>query len=171
MRGAVSAFAREHCGRRPSRRTLVLLAALCTLAVLTSAIGPWQRRGAARRCETEPSSPQPAEASPADMNFHENRESPDGATLAICTIVKVAADDPQWRDGRAEDVHEAREAELRSYGAHYAHIDQTKLQALPHAGRPLRTHCRLSVGRFTSVDSWFGLLGCFSVAHSAFLLL
>ena len=115
MRAADSSPTREHWGRRVgvplSRRTLVLLAALCTLAMLTSAADSWRRRSATSGCAPEASAPpQPDEASPADTASLADAEPPDSAALAICVIVKVAADDPQWRDGRAEDVHEARAA-------------------------------------------------------------
>ncbi len=35
-------------------------------------------------------------------------QAPDDATVAVCTTVKIAADDPQWVDGHAEDLHEVR---------------------------------------------------------------
>jgi len=38
------------------------------------------------------------------------REPPGHATLAICLVTRVDADDPQWVDGRAEDLHEASDS-------------------------------------------------------------
>ena len=35
-------------------------------------------------------------------------EPPGHATVAICLVTRIDADDPQWVDGRAEDLHEAR---------------------------------------------------------------
>ncbi len=34
-------------------------------------------------------------------------EPPGHATLAICLVTRIDADDPQWVDGKAEDLHEA----------------------------------------------------------------
>ena len=33
-------------------------------------------------------------------------EAPDNAAVAVCTIMKITPDDPQWVGGHAEDLHE-----------------------------------------------------------------
>ena len=88
------------------QRTPALLAALGVLALLASTAGPWQRRGVSCDCETDSQALQPLEAVQGDAAEPEG--APDDATFAICTMVKLEKDDPQWNDGRAEDLHEVR---------------------------------------------------------------
>ena len=77
---------------------LAALAVLCTSLAWASAGSRW-RLPVCGGPALEPS--QRAHAAAA--------EPPDNATFAICTIINLAADDPQWVDGRAEDLHEVRQ--------------------------------------------------------------
>lgn len=80
-----------------NRSTVLIMAAFCTLALaLPAAVS--QRWSQHERCTTH------ARAQRDDTAWQ--WESPDNATFAICVIMKVPADDPQWVDGRPEDVHE-----------------------------------------------------------------
>ncbi len=87
-----------------SRSTVVLLGTLCALTflILPAAVSLQQRQWA--RCSTQ----RPAAARLDKAVRWEPQEALDNATFAICVIMNVPADDPQWVDGRAEDVHEVR---------------------------------------------------------------
>ena len=104
-----SALAQEHADRWPwdslSRSTAAVLATLCALTflVLPAAVSWQQQRGARCHAQHYPGAAQRAD----DASWR--RWPPDNATFAICVMMKVSADDPQWVDGRAEDVHEARD--------------------------------------------------------------
>ena len=79
-----------------SRHSAVTLAmAACTLVLLAAIVGPRQRGD----CGSE-SALQVAQLTQA--------EPPDNATVAICSIMRLDPDDPQWVDGRAEDLLEVR---------------------------------------------------------------
>ena len=103
--------AHEHGDRWPwdslSRSTVVVLAALCALTflVLPAAVSLQQRLQA--RCARQRQYPA-ARRDEAAALWETPPEAPDNATFAICVIMNVPADDPQWADGRAEDVHEVR---------------------------------------------------------------
>ncbi len=89
--------AQSWCYVSPTRQTVVLLVTLCTLGLLAPTACSWVQHAR----DTTPAPRQLAEV-------ERRQEAPDTATFAICAIVRVASDDPQWVDGRAEDVHEAR---------------------------------------------------------------
>ena len=79
--------------RRYSWHVTAAIAVLCTWLAWASG-GRWQRLAGS---EIGLQTSQRARAEP-----------PDNATFAICTIINLVADDPQWIDGRAEDLHEVR---------------------------------------------------------------
>ncbi len=89
--------AQSWCYASLTRQTVVLLATLCTLVLLSPTACSWMRHAR----DTTPAARQLAEV-------ERRQEAPDTANFAICAIVRVASDDPQWVDGRAEDVHEVR---------------------------------------------------------------
>ena len=106
----------EHEDRWPwnslSRSTAGVLATLCVLTflVLPAAVS-WQQQQQRAGCHAQ----RPAVAAArggANAAAAWRREDPDNATFAICVMMRVAADDPQWVDGRAEDVHEARTRQI-----------------------------------------------------------
>ena len=72
------------------------LAVLCGLLLLQAAPSPWQQ-GARRSAAQAP-----------QLIQSEAPEPPDSASVAVCTIIKVTPDDPQWVNGDAEDLHEVR---------------------------------------------------------------
>ena len=76
-------------------------AVLCALVLWRARTSPWQRGGHWERSgRAKEESPQATQRMLA--------EAPDDAVVAVCTMVKIAGDDPQWVDGRAEDLHEVR---------------------------------------------------------------
>ena len=89
-----------------TQRTLAI-AASCALAVLAYAAGSWQRSGVSWSCGSDLQAPHLLGAVQFDTATY-LEEAPDNATLAICALMKLETDDPQWRDGRAEDLHEVR---------------------------------------------------------------
>ena len=96
----------EHADSWPwdslSRSTAAVLATLCALTfLLLPAAVSWQRQQQAR-CGGH----QYPAARLDEAAARRETELPDNATFAICVIMNVPADDPQWVDGRAEDVHE-----------------------------------------------------------------
>jgi len=103
--------AHEHADRWPwdslSSSTVAVLATLCALTflVLPAAVSLRQRLQAG----CAPVHQYPAARLDDEAGaWWEPPEPPDNATFAICVIMNVPADDPQWVDGRAEDVHEVR---------------------------------------------------------------
>ena len=88
-------WAAQACDTRRSRLALAVSSA-CTLALLAATAGPW------RRCACSGRSVEAAD--------RPETESSDNATVAICAMVHLRPDDPQWVNGRAEDLHEVRAA-------------------------------------------------------------
>ena len=79
--------------------TAVVLGTLCALAVIVpAAVGRLADAGCTLHGPDQP----------AGEAARWQQEAPDNATFAICVIMKVPVDDPQWVNGRAEDVHEVR---------------------------------------------------------------
>ena len=102
-RSANAVTAREQanvwCYLSLTRRTVVVLITLCSLVVLLPTACSWLHHARTTM---------PAVA--AQLVESETRpQEPDSATFAVCVMMRVAADDPQWVDGRAEDVHEVRD--------------------------------------------------------------
>ena len=77
-----------------TRSTVVFLTVLCAVALLVPTAVSWSRHAG---CSLHAA---------AQLDADYAQESPDNATLAICAIMKVPSDDPQWLDGRPEDVFE-----------------------------------------------------------------
>ena len=73
--------------------------ALAALAVLCTAVLAWASVGGhLRRLACSGPGLQALQSTHA--------EPPDNATFVICLNIRLDADDPQWVDGRAEDLHE-----------------------------------------------------------------
>ncbi len=92
-------WAAQACDTRRSRLALAVSSA-CTLVLLAATVGPWRRCACSGRGVEAADRPGTTESSPAN------------ATVAICAMVHLRADDPQWVNGRAEDLHEVRAASL-----------------------------------------------------------
>ena len=84
-----------------TRRTVVAVVTLCLLVLLLPTACSWVQH--ARHA-----TPAVAELVVAEQS----QPAPDNAPFAICVMMRVASDDPQWVDGRAEDVHEVRNGQL-----------------------------------------------------------
>ena len=78
-----------------TRRTLVALVTLCLLVLLLPT-------ACSRAQHARHATPAVAQL----VEVQREQQAPDDATFAICVMMRVASDDPQWVDGRAEDVHE-----------------------------------------------------------------
>ena len=87
----------------PSKRVAVGAATACALLVLAATYSPWRAAGVCSGDGLRAARP-------------EQPEAPDSATVAICTIIRLDADDPQWVDGRAEDLLEVRLRTIASWG-------------------------------------------------------
>ncbi len=90
-------WAAQACDTRRSRLALAVSSA-CTLVLLAATVGPWRRCACGARGVEAADRPGTTES------------SPDNATVAICAMVHLRPDDPQWVGGRAEDLHEVRAA-------------------------------------------------------------
>ncbi len=108
-----------------SRSTAAVLGTLCALTflVLPAAVS-WQQQQRAG-CHAR----RPAVSQGPDAAWR--REAPDNATFAICVMMRVAADDPQWVDGRAEDVHEARARQICHAAIQVTHHLYHTFRSLP----------------------------------------
>ena len=105
-RSANAVSAREQaqawCSVSLKCQTVAVLTALCTLVLLLPTACSWLQHAG----DTAPAVVQLVEV-------EQRQPAPDSATFAICVMMRVASDDPQWVDGRAEDVHEVRHAQVQ----------------------------------------------------------